>query len=1060
MRADSQVRVQPKKRSRFVPKAFGISGQTPHAHRELRLGTIEAPAAALSQNPQAESSEARLPHDAALREMIQGALAFHDPSFFLRLAGQLVATSLGTERAVFLALSPDGLSLKFLAGAGWEEDAISKAALDAGPGSKGRFILDSGTPVIFEGPLEQGRVFATSWSRVPGVGHGIVAPVRMGVETYGVLAADSAEPRSFTRNNLNFLAQSASIISLYLHRTQGRQQSSRPQPHFVGPVENPQEGYEWLSARLWDRSVELRNANEDLQREVAEGERAESDLRLLVEATAAASESGDLAGMLNGCLEVVCRLRRCVLGQAWLVNPQRQELQCKPDASYAAKESAEVAEFRRRSFALSLNRGAGLPGIVWESGKPAWAETLTEDANFPRWREARAAGLGSAFAFPITSGKRPVAILEFFLAQAWPADGHLLGTLAKLGAHLGIVFERLEREADLRRHRAFIDRLIGSSPEGIFAFDPECRLTVWNPGMERIFGVPEKEALGRSAFDVLPSLRETGEDRLLREALAGNTVAAKDRPFHMAGGNQQRFADSYYSPIREEEGDGASRVVGGLAIVHDITERKQATEALLASEERFRTLVRDVKDYAIFMLDPEGRIASWNAGAERIKGYRPEEVIGRHFSVFYPEEDVQSGQPERSLKIAAAEGRFEDEGWRVRKDGSRFWSHGIVTALRDDDGNLRGFTKVTHDITERRKAQEKLRESEDRLRAILNNSPNLIFLKDTEGRYLMVNREFERALGVTQEQVQGKSDHEIFPFEMAQACRANDLRMLQNRAPLASEEIISQKDGPHTSIVQRFPMRDERGEIYAIGGITTDITEQIRAAQSLRKMSDQLLRLQDEERRRIARELHDSTAQTLTAAGLSLARLEFSADTLNSTAAAALAESQELIRQAAQEIRSVAYLLHPPDLKLAGLASGLETYARGFGKRTGIKVRVHTTAGVDHLPPDAALALYRVAQECLSNIHRHSGSRSATIQLALEDGEIRLKVTDRGRGMPGGVRDGAGAELGVGIPGMRSRLQQLGGRLEIRSGAKGTTVLARLPAPPRSGERGSPGRDS
>jgi PAS domain S-box-containing protein len=130
---------------------------------------------------------------------------------------------------------------------------------------------------------------------------------------------------------------------------------------------------------------------------------------------------------------------------------------------------------------------------------------------------------------------------------------------------------------------------------------------------------------------------------------------------------------------------------------------------LLQSEEACRFLVASVTEYAIFMLDPEGRVASWNAGAERIKGYRAEEIVGQHFSRFYPDEDLQWGKPAYELRVASAEGRFEDEGWRVRKDGSRFWANVVITALRDEAGRLVGFAKVTRDLSERRKAEDRLR---------------------------------------------------------------------------------------------------------------------------------------------------------------------------------------------------------------------------------------------------------------------------------------------------------------------------------------------------------------
>jgi PAS domain S-box-containing protein len=145
--------------------------------------------------------------------------------------------------------------------------------------------------------------------------------------------------------------------------------------------------------------------------------------------------------------------------------------------------------------------------------------------------------------------------------------------------------------------------------------------------------------------------------------------------------------------------------------------RPDGGETLPATDEQFRLLVQGVKDYAIFLLDPAGRIASWNAGAENIKGYRAEEVIGSHFSRFYPPEDVAAGKPAAELRQAVADGRVEDEGWRVRKDGTRFWANAVVTALKDEGGNLRGFAKVTRDLTERRAAEEALRRANETLEA-------------------------------------------------------------------------------------------------------------------------------------------------------------------------------------------------------------------------------------------------------------------------------------------------------------------------------------------------------
>jgi PAS domain S-box-containing protein len=153
--------------------------------------------------------------------------------------------------------------------------------------------------------------------------------------------------------------------------------------------------------------------------------------------------------------------------------------------------------------------------------------------------------------------------------------------------------------------------------------------------------------------------------------------------------------------LRDDDGS----FLGFTAIIRDLTERRLADEALLDSEQRFRLLVQSIRDYGIFMLDPLGRIVSWNAGAERLKGYTADDIIGKHFSIFYPQEDLDARKPEWELEVASKVGRFEDEGWRLRKDGSRFWANVVITALRNESGDLVGFAKVTRDLTERRAAQ-------------------------------------------------------------------------------------------------------------------------------------------------------------------------------------------------------------------------------------------------------------------------------------------------------------------------------------------------------------------
>jgi PAS domain S-box-containing protein len=199
-------------------------------------------------------------------------------------------------------------------------------------------------------------------------------------------------------------------------------------------------------------------------------------------------------------------------------------------------------------------------------------------------------------------------------------------------------------------------------------------------------------------------------------------------------------------------------------IRRDIAPRRLAEEALRESEERFRLMVDAVSEYAIFMLDPGGNIATWNRGAERIKGYKANEIVGRHFSCFYPAEDVQSGKPERELQRAIAEGRYEEESWRIRKDGSRIWANVVITPVHDGNGKLRGFSKVTRDITDRKRAEELLQQSEERHRRLFENNPHPTWVYDRETlRFLAVNTAATRKYGYSNDEFLAMTIKEIRP---------------------------------------------------------------------------------------------------------------------------------------------------------------------------------------------------------------------------------------------------------------------------------------------------------
>jgi PAS domain S-box-containing protein len=254
---------------------------------------------------------------------------------------------------------------------------------------------------------------------------------------------------------------------------------------------------------------------------------------------------------------------------------------------------------------------------------------------------------------------------------------------------------------DDRRYQYLIS---GISDYAIYMLDPNGHVSSWNAGANRFKGYRAEEILGRhfSTF-YTPEDRDAGmPKRALETALAEGKYEAEGWRVRKDG--TRFWAHVVIDPIYNEQGT----LLGFAKVTRDVTERKQAEDALRASEQRFRLLVQGVTDYAIYMLSPEGVVTNWNSGAERIKGYTYDEIVGSHFSRFYTEEDRVAGVPQRALSTAAAAGRFEAEGWRVRKDGTRLWAHVIIDAIHDDEGELVGFAKITRDLTEKKKTDEAL----------------------------------------------------------------------------------------------------------------------------------------------------------------------------------------------------------------------------------------------------------------------------------------------------------------------------------------------------------------
>lgn len=258
------------------------------------------------------------------------------------------------------------------------------------------------------------------------------------------------------------------------------------------------------------------------------------------------------------------------------------------------------------------------------------------------------------------------------------------------------------------RYRLLVDNI---KDYAIFLMDPTGIIQTWNPGAEAVKGYRPEEIIGRSF-----TCFYTEEDLRRNHPQSELEIAIRSGRYEEEGWRVRRDGSKFWANViitRLNDVDG--RHIGFAKITRDLTDRRKNEEALREGEERFRLIIDSVRDYAIITLDPDGYVTGWNEGARRLKGYEAAEIAGKHFSVFYEAEEAQSGKCEYELREAAATGRFEDEGWRLRKDGTRFWANVVITALRDSNGTLRGYSKVTRDMTERKRAEDKLRMAHESL---------------------------------------------------------------------------------------------------------------------------------------------------------------------------------------------------------------------------------------------------------------------------------------------------------------------------------------------------------
>ncbi len=458
--------------------------------------------------------------------------------------------------------------------------------------------------------------------------------------------------------------------------------------------------------------------------------------------------------------------------------------------------------------------------------------------------------------------------------------------------------------------------------------------------------------------------------------------------------------------------------------------RKQLVEALRESEESLRLMLEGTRDYATFMLDPKGRVANWNAAAEQINGYRTTEILGKPFSCFFTRTDVQRGRPRKLLQTARTKGRVEDESWRVHKDGTRYWAGVIITALHDDAGRLRGYLTVTQDITQRKEAEEALRQNERKLADFFDHSPFGLLWVGPQGRVRRINRAGLELFGCKQTACLNRPVKEF----IADAKLASDLvKRLSRREVIQNLRVQLQRaDGTVRHVLVDANGLWEHGRLVYSRWFLRDITRRV-------ELEREVLVIAERERQRIGRELHDDLCQQLTG-------IEFLSQTLarqlseqSPRNARSAREIARMLRQALTHTHELAHGLSPAELETDGLITALQELARRTGKLFQItcRFRCRATPGLNH-DPALGIHLYRITQEAVSNAIKHGKAQRVDIGLTRNKHRLVLAVRDNGCGLPAK----APRRKGMGLRVMQYRAGVISGTLVLqRNSTGGTTVV-------------------
>jgi len=634
---------------------------------------------------------------------------------------------------------------------------------------------------------------------------------------------------------------------------------------------------------------------------------------------------------------------------------------------------------------------------VWESGQP-------EHIPLAFYRDERISGWRESFIFRLPQGEVVVVYDD--------------------------ITTRVNDIQALRQSRETLRVLLDATPAGVMLLDPQAMILAINRMGANFLRKTIKELVGTKLFEHLPvEVVQTDKDHF-------EEIKRSCQSFSFEESRWGHDFVNYVHPILS-----ISAELAGFAVLSvDITERKQAEEALRQSRETLRVLL-DATPAGVCLLDPQGIILAANKELAQRLGKAVQEIVGTCLFEYLSSGLTQTRQNRmEQIKTLRQPLRFED-----KHDGLIFdvFVHPIFSAT----GELAGLAVLSVDITERKRAEQALAQQSQFLQLLIDTIPAPVFYKDAEGRYLGCNRNFLEYHGITKEEMVGKTVDCIPNKELVEKYRQKDLELFQNPGVQVYENTMYWPDRSKREVVinkATFPKSD--GSLGGLVGVFNDVTEIKEAQRELRALAARLAELEEKERHIMARELHDEVGQGLTALGLNLTLLK--AQMPQKTAASLLSRLTDavvLVEKIGETIRNVMAELRPPVLDDYGLLSALRWYGAEFSQRTGIDVEVHGEEAAPRLARSVELALFRIAQEALTNVSKHSRASRVELTEMVNNGTIRLIIADNGVGFD---RDKLGQPEGRyrwGLMNMSERAAAAGGRCSVESQpGHGTKVVVEV----------------